>query len=279
MSFFHAHSLSLTLTLAGTLAAGPVFGQAADAPPVSVAVPPADVADPPADADLTASGLASKVLTPGSGSVMPDALDVVTVHYTGWTSAGNLLDSSVLRGTPSVFSLDGIMPGLSESLQLMVEGEQRRVWIPAALAYEGTPDRWQGPVTFNLELIDILPMPTPPPDVAAPPSDAQRTSSGLSTRVLEAGRGSDHPNERSTVTVHYSGWTTDGEMFDSSVSRGQPATFRLDEVIPGWTEGLQLMAEGEKRRLWIPESLAYKGAAGAPRGTLVFDVMLIAIAP
>jgi peptidylprolyl isomerase len=79
------------------------------------------------------------------------------------------------------------------------------------------------------------------------------------------------------VTVHYTGWTTDGEMFDSSVTRGTPATFALDGVIAGWTEGLQLMVEGERRRFWIPESLAYQGQPGSPAGMLVFDVELIKI--
>jgi len=66
-------------------------------------------------------------------------------------------------------------------------------------------------------------------------------------------------------------------MFDSSVVRGETATFRLDQVIAGWTEGVQLMVEGEKRRLWIPESLAYQGRPGAPAGMLVFDVELVRI--
>jgi FKBP-type peptidyl-prolyl cis-trans isomerase len=79
------------------------------------------------------------------------------------------------------------------------------------------------------------------------------------------------------VTVHYTGWTTDGQMFDSSVDDGQPATFALNEVIPGWTEGLQLMVEGEQRRLWIPGSLAYGNQPGQPQGMLVFDVELIKI--
>ena len=75
--------------------------------------------------------------------------------------------------------------------------------------------------------------------------------------------------------MHYTGWTTDGKMFDSSVMRGQPATFPLNRVIPGWTEGLQLMVVGEKRRFWIPEKLAYQGKEGAPKGMLVFDVELL----
>jgi peptidylprolyl isomerase len=79
------------------------------------------------------------------------------------------------------------------------------------------------------------------------------------------------------VTVHYAGWTTDGKMFDSSIPRGKPSTFPLNRVIPGWTEGLQLMVIGEKTRFWIPEELAYKGKPGRPQGMLVFDVELLEI--
>ena len=116
-----------------------------------------------------------------------------------------------------------------------------------------------------------------PTDVAAPPADATVTATGLASRVLEPGSGTKHPTARSRVLVHYSGWTTDGKMFDSSVSRGQPIAFGLYQVISGWTEGVQLMVEGEKRRFWIPESLAYRGQPGAPAGMLVFDVELIRI--
>ncbi len=115
-----------------------------------------------------------------------------------------------------------------------------------------------------------------PPDVAAPPSDAEKSSSGLASRVLTAGTGTTHPRPSNSVTVHYTGWTTDGNMFDSSVTRGRPSTFRLDGVIRGWTEGLQLMVVGEKRRFWIPQDLAY-GGRRAPFGMLVFDVELFAI--
>ena len=88
-----------------------------------------------------------------------------------------------------------------------------------------------------------------PPDVAAAPADASRTASGLATKVLAPGTGTQHPRPNSQVTVpRISGWTTDGKMFESSVVNGQPVTFGLDEVIPGWTEGVQMMVVGEKRR-------------------------------
>ena len=116
-----------------------------------------------------------------------------------------------------------------------------------------------------------------PSDVAAPPSDATTTASGLATKIISPGTGNQHPRANSRVKVHYSGWTTDGQMFDSSVARNEPISFGLNQVIQGWTEGVQLMVEGETRRLWIPEQLAYRGQRGAPQGTLVFDVELIKI--
>ncbi len=117
-----------------------------------------------------------------------------------------------------------------------------------------------------------------PPDVAAAPADATRTASNLASKVITPGTGTRHPRPNSTVTVHYTGWTTDGKTFDSSVTRGEPSTFSLDGVIPGWTEGVQMMVEGEKRRFWIPGRLAYEGAPGKPQGTLVFDIELVRIA-
>ncbi len=123
-------------------------------------------------------------------------------------------------------------------------------------------------------------MPEAPPvpdDVAAPPADAENTASGLATKVLRPGASDEHPTADDTVEVHYSGWTTDGELFDSSVTRGESISFGLRQVIVGWTEGVQLMSVGESRRLWIPEELAYQGRPGSPAGMLVFDVELISI--
>jgi peptidylprolyl isomerase len=246
----------------------------------SPAAPP-DVAAPPDDAACTTSGLCSSVLAAGTGEAHPDAWDEVTVHYSGWTTDGKLFDSSLQRGEPATFPLNRVIPGWTEGLQLMVTGEKRRLWIPKELAYNDQPGRPAGMLVFDVELIGITDKPEPPPppavpdDVAAPPADAEKTASGLATKVLRPGAGDAHPTASSTVTVHYSGWTTDGQLFDSSVVRGEPISFPLNRVIPGWTEGVQLMVVGEKRRLWIPEELAYKGTPGAPQGMLVFDVELI----
>ena len=239
---------------------------------------PPDVAAPPAKAVKTASGLASMVIKPGTGKTHPGKADLVTVHYSGWTTDGKMFDSSVARGAPATFPLDRVIAGWTEGVQLMVAGETRRFWIPEALAYRGTRDP-RGMLVFDVELISFKPAPTPPTvpsDVKAPPADAKKTPSGLAYKVLTPGKGTRKPTAASSVTVHYSGWTTDGKMFDSSVTRGEPITFPLNGVIAGWTEGVQLMVEGEKTRFWIPENLAYRGQS-PPFGMLVFDVELIKI--
>jgi FKBP-type peptidyl-prolyl cis-trans isomerase len=245
----------------------------------AIAAPP-DVKAPPADAARTASGLATKVLKPGSGGTKPAAHDKVKVHYTGWTTDGKMFDSSVQRGNPASFDVTGVIPGWTEALQLMTPGEQRRLWIPEELAYKGRAGSPQGMLVFDVELLEVMPGVAPipaPEDVAAPPANAQKTKSGIAHKLLSAGTGKEKPHAWDRVTVNYSGWTTDGKMFDSSVKRGKPAKFELNKVIPGWTEGVALMTVGEKRRLWIPEELAYKGRAGAPQGMLVFDVELLEI--
>jgi FKBP-type peptidyl-prolyl cis-trans isomerase len=245
---------------------------------------PADVAAPPATAERTASGLASVVLQPGTGTEKPGLKDQVKVHYSGWTTDGKMFDSSVVRNRPAEFGVTQVIKGWTEGLQLMVTGEKRRFWIPANLAYGESPRPGapSGPLTFDVELLEIIKPPEPPEvpkDVAAAPSSAKKTASGLRYMVLKPGTGKDHPTPTNRVKVHYSGWTTDGKMFDSSVTRGRPATFGVGQVIKGWTEGLQLMVVGEKTRFWIPAGLAYGDAPrpGTPAGTLVFDVELLEI--
>lgn len=247
----------------------------AQEPKTSVAVAPPDVKAPPADAQKTPSGLASKVITPGKGTTHPGIADVVTVHYTGWKTDGTMFDSSVLRGKPASFQLNKVIPGWTEGVQLMVEGEKRRLWIPETLAYKGVREP-KGLLVFDVELLSFVSL-SAPPDVAAAPSDAKRTPSGLAYKVLKAGTGGRHPSSSSTVTVTYIGWSIDGKRFDSSFEHGGTSTFALDEVIKGWTEGVQMMTEGEKVRFWIPDTLAYKGQPTKPQGTLVFDVELISI--
>jgi peptidylprolyl isomerase len=265
--------------LAAILLSASALAQSQPAKPAPRQIPaPPDVKAPPADATKTANGLASKVITPGKEPTRAKAGDIVTVHYTGWTTDGKMFDSSHARNAPSTFPLERVLPGWRECVMLMTVGETRRCWVPEALGYKGAAGRPKGMLVFEVELLGVKASPTAaPPDVAGPPSDAKRTASGLAYKVLKPGTGGPRPMSRSRVTVHYTGWTTDGKMFDSSVARGKPATFGLGDVIKGWTEGVQLMTVGETTRFWIPQELAYQGQAGAPRGMLVFDIELIEI--
>ena len=248
--------------------------QPAGAGPAATAAPAAPDVTPPTDAVASGSGLATKVLATGSGSLHPTPTDTVKFTFVGYKKDGSSFNSPP-NYTARVSTI--AVAGLVEGLQLMVAGEKRRMWMPEKLAFNGAKDKPAGPLVFDVELIGVMQAPQAPSDVAAPPAAAAKTKSGLASVVLKPGTGTTHPTKTSNVTVHYSGWTTDGKLFDSSVLRGTPASFPLDRVIAGWTEGLQLMVTGESRRFWIPEKLAYQGQDGKPKGMLVFDVELLAI--
>jgi peptidylprolyl isomerase len=254
----------------------PALAQAARAASMA-----AQVETPPADAVKTDSGLAYTITAPGRGSVHPTPNDLVKVVTLFWTTQSVESKPSSMS-TPSQPILVGAITaaGLREALTLMTTGQRMRLWLPEKLAFAGAAGKPKGPLMVDVMLLDIIASPTTPPDVAAPPAEAMKTKSGLASKILKPGTGTARPKSNSVVTVHYTGWTPDGQIFDSSVLKGQPATFPLGDVIKGWSEGVQLMVEGEVRRLWIPGHLAYDGVdqAGVPRGPLVFDIELIAIA-
>ena len=237
--------------------------------------PPADLTNPPADAEKSENGLVTKVLASGTGTAHLADDGLAVMRFTVWKSDGTLVQHVEAPQTV-MLGRTKMLPGWGEAVQKMVAGETRRAWIPASL---GAGKIKEGEMfVIDTELVDVLENPTKAPeDVAAAPADATITPSGLAYKVLRAGTGTRKPNRRNTVEVHYTGWTTDGKMFDSSVQRGETATFPLDAVIRGWTEGLQLMVEGEKTRFWIPSKLAYGNERGKPQGMLVFDVELVRI--
>lgn len=230
---------------------------------------------PPADTEKTESGVAYKVTKEGEGE-KPGSDDVITFHFTAKTMEGQTVQDSRSQPAPPSVPLDKLPPAMSENFSEMKAGEQRTCWLPE-------PQAPGGFIVADLELISFKeapPAPEVPENVAAAPDDAKKTESGLAYKVLAEGKGEEKPKATDTVKVHYSGWTTDGEMFDCSVTRGAPAEFPLNGVIKGWTEGVQLMSVGEKRRFWIPEDLAYGPAvpgSGRPGGMLVFDIELLEI--
>jgi peptidylprolyl isomerase len=218
---------------------------------------------PPPDAEVL-DGVSTQLLVAGKGSTHPDESEYVRLHYTLWSLEGKQLDQ-VADPRVGIVSVKKLNPGWRTVVEKMVEGETRRAWIP------------EEKLIIDTELVGIVHPPATPADLAAPPDDATKTRSGLAYKVLRPGTGDKRPSRRSTVRVHYSGWTMDGNMFDSSVIREQPAEFPMDSVIAGWTEGLQLMTVGETVRFWIPAKLAYASDKSKPQGMLVFDIELIAV--
>lgn len=248
--------------------------------------PPAPDAldEPPADAQRTESGLAYVVLKPGASAddaaERPDIWDRVAVHYTTWKQNGSLQQDTTHMDKPQRLRPADESKGFGEAVSLLTKGQRNRVWIPEELRMPRRSGDPGGMQVMEIELFDwedrVGPPPTPA-DVAGPPASAKKTARGVYYQMLKKGTGTKHPDTSSTVKVHYTGWTTDGEMFDSSYTRGKPITFELTGVIAGWTDVVQVMVVGDAIRTWIPQKLAYKGQAGRPAGMLVFEIELLEI--
>lgn len=256
----------------------------------------------------TDSGLQYEVLSEGDGE-SPSVDGFVTVHYRGKFIDGREFDSSYARGEPATFPVGGLIPGFTEALLLMKEGDTFQVTIPSELGYGengagGGIIPGNSTLIFELELIEALTKQEADELQQRREEEAQAqaeafkqdqlayldqnakndgitvTESGLQYRVIEEGEGQ-MPTALSKVTVHYSGKLTNGEEFDSSYRRGQPASFPLNGVIKGWTEGVQLMKEGSKYEFFIPYDLGYgqRGSGGGipPYATLIFIVELISV--
>jgi FKBP-type peptidyl-prolyl cis-trans isomerase len=249
------------------------------APPI-----PSDVAAPPDNAQATKSGIKLEVVRAGTGKDKPRPYDIVTFNYTGWDAEGRMFDTTEMKKHPAKVAPFRQSPPFEEILTSMVAGERVRFWIDAAKLQEGkpVPGMPTGRLCYEVDLMQIekgADPPPVPPDVAKPPPDAKKTPRGVYYKVLKSGKGGPKPTPRDTVRVNYTGWTTDGKMFDSSVIRNEPAEFSLQGGMLGWTEGITQMSVGDKYRFWIPEELAYKGAPGRPQGMLVFDFELLEIKP
>jgi peptidylprolyl isomerase len=204
----------------------------------------------------------------------------VSFHYTAWDATGRMFDTTETRGQPRQTLPFKEPPGLEDALTQMTVGERARFWIPPALT-KGSVNAPAGQLCYEIQLVDLKPAPKAPPpvpaDVKEPPKDAKKTAGGVFYKVIKPGTGKDHPKPTDSVKVNYTGWTTDGRMFDSSYVKGQPAQFSLQGVIKGWTDGIPTMVVGDTTRFWIPVELAYNHQPGRPDGMLVFDVELLSI--
>jgi peptidylprolyl isomerase len=246
---------------------------------------PASFASPPATAlVLKPSDVKYEVVRPGTGTEKARSFDTVTFNYTAWDKTGRMFDSTEVRKRPAVAPPYRQTATMESVLTSTTAGERIRFWADAAqmqLPGQTSPNSPTGLVCYELEVEQIAKAagtpPPPPADVAKPPEDAKKTEKGVFYKVLKTGKGGAKPKPTDSVAVNYTGWTTNGRMFDSSALKGKPAEFRLNGVVEGWTDGLQVMSPGDTMRFWIPEALAYKGAPDKPQGMLVFDIELLEI--
>jgi peptidylprolyl isomerase len=213
-------------------------------------------------------------VTEGKGDAVK-AGAMVTIHYTGWTTDGKVFDSSLKGGEPATFPLGNLIKGWQEGIPGMKEGGKRRLMIPSDLGYgdEGSPPDIPGKATlvFEIELIRNWSLPAPD----AKEWKEVKDTGGLKTWDVKEGKG-EAIKAGAEVTIHYTGWTLDGKIFDSSHKRGEPATFPLGDLIKGWQIGVPGMKPGGVRRLSIPYPLAY-GEKGRPptipaKATLIFEI-------
>ncbi len=247
--------------------------------------------------DATPTELVIEDVVAGDGDTV-EAGATVEVQYLGLLADGTEFDSSWSRGASATFGLDQVIPGWGQGLVGMQVGGRRVLVIPADLAYgpSGTPDGTIPPgatLVFVVDLVAVVPPPPPGATVATVSDDldtrpevdlepAEAAPTEVEVEDVVAGDG-DEVAAGDTLTVQYLGLLTDGTEFDSSWSTGEPATFPIDGVIPGWQEGLVGMQVGGRRVLVIPSDLGY-GPSGTPDGTippdatLVFVVDLISIA-
>lgn len=228
----------------------------------------------------TDSGLEYQVLRAGAGGPAKGA-DNISLEYAFFDGEGKAVGSSAMS-RPITGKADRLpLKFITEAAGFMVAGDLILFRVPTTLGIQGQqppgiePD---APTLWQLELTSAMTFEKP--DFVLPPdAELSTTESGLKYKMLTAGDGAT-PTASSRVTVHYSGWLTDGTPFDSSYERGQTIDFGVTQVIAGWTEGLQLMKVGGKAILVIPSNLGY-GDRGSPPtipggATLVFVVELIA---
>lgn len=237
----------------------------------------------------TASGLMYWDILEGSGSTLPAPDALVRLHLDGYLVDGRQFESGDARGEPITMPANGFVAGFGEALATMKAGGRRKVVVPPDLAFgaEGSPPVIPANATliFDIHLLSIMDYSTVPALLPGDPVRGQPVTlpSGLMYYDLVEGQG-DQPQGPSTrVRVHYSGWLNDGTKFDSSIDRGQPATFALNQVIRGWTEGVASMRVGGRRKLVIPFDLAYGPQGRAPtippKALLVFDIELLEVLP
>ena len=201
----------------------------------------------PAEAKATQSGLKYYVLEKGEGS-SPTANSQVTVHYTGWTMDGKMFDSSHQRHQPVTLSLQQVIQGWTEGVQLMKKGGAIRLWIPEEFAYKGQSGFPSGMLVFDIELLEFSDPPKPPTPLR-PPAGAAKTTDNHPFLIYGSGSGTP-PSANATVTLHYNVWSTTGELYQSTQANNAPLSLKVTDLQPEWKAVVMQMETGQRASIW-----------------------------
>lgn len=234
---------------------------------------------------VTESGLQYRVIEESDG-MLPAEESVAVFDFIGTFYDGEEFNNTFDGGQPATVSVGNLPPGLEEGLQLAPIGSRYEFVLPPELAYGNNPPQGSGippgaVIIFEVEVLHSSNYDSIFLDQNAQKEDVNVTESGLQYRVIEEGSGTT-PDSTSSVSVEYTGAFIYGDTFDTSRNSEDPATFSLDEVIDGFTEGIQLMQEGSRYEFFIPGDLAYGDQPPQqgpiyPNATLIFDVELISV--
>ncbi len=214
----------------------------------------------------------------------PTSEATVIMNFSSWLKDGTLWYSSLRRGAPARIVLSRVPPGLTEGVLSMKVGGRRRIEIPAEQAFGSTntppgvpPD---ADLVYEIDLVAVKERIKPPVQTDVAGIKPTTTPSGLKFWDIKVGTGK-MPKTDSIVTVDYSGWLTSGKLFQNTIERDRPESFRLNKVVKGMAEGIKSMRIGGKRRLEVPPELGYgkegQGRYVPPNSRLVFEVELLDI--
>lgn len=278
----------LALAALGTAAAGhgqgPAPGTTPGTPPAAKpltpppeAPTPQELAAPPASATRLPSGLSTRLLRAGKGKVSPRSQDWVFFFAIGRRPDGTIVQNTFASPEPTRLQMIKLIPAWQEALAGMVAGEQRRFWFPAELAPKNPKTGAQEAVVFDLELVHVLPMTTPPAALKAPDPKAKQVGLGTSVLTVKEGKAGARATRQDAALLNFTVWNDLGHTLSSTVVEGRPTLFPLDRVMTSFADCVVGMAVGEVRRCWI-SAARNEGFPGAPTGALIFELELLNLA-
>lgn len=250
--------------------------------PHPTATPPAapspqELAGPPANATLLPSGLSTRLLRAGKGTLSPRPQDFVFFYAIGRRQDGAVVQNTFAAPAPTKLQLGKLIPAWQEGMGGMVPGEQRRFWFPAALAPKNPKTGVQEAVVFDIELVNVARMADPPKALKAPDPKAKQIGLGSWVLTTKPGKAGARATRQDAALLNFTVWNDLGQPLTTSVVEGRPTLFPLDRVMTSFADCVEGMQIGEVRYCWVSAE-HNEGFPGAAHGALIFELELLNLA-